>query len=78
MTLLTSEKLVERLGYMSLEEVAVLKDLANTLPQNSVAVNIGSGMGTSALALLEVENNLFVYSIDIEDESHLGSLRRER
>lgn len=78
MTRLTSEKLVERLGYMTIEEVTVLKDLANTLPENSRVLNIGAGMGTSALALLEARDDLYLYSIDTEDDSHLGSLRRER
>lgn len=75
---LTSADLVEREGYLSIGEVTALKNLAAYLPRDAVAVNIGSGMGTSALALLELKNDLYVHSIDIEDESHFGSLRRER
>jgi len=75
---LTAKGLVEREGYLTLDEMIALKDLANTLPKNPKALNIGSGMGTSALALLEARDDLYVYSIDTEDESNLGSLRRER
>lgn len=75
---LTLEGLIEREGYMTIEEAVALKDLANTLPENPRVVNIGAGMGTSALALLEAREDICVHSIDTEDESHLGSLRRER
>lgn len=75
---LTSEGLVEREGYLSLDELTALKDLAGTLKENPKVLNIGAGMGTSALAFLEARDDAIVYSIDIEDESALGSLRRER
>jgi len=75
---LTAEELSKREGYMSVNEIGALKNLAITLPENPKVVNIGSGMGTSALALLEARDDLYLYSIDIEDDSHFGSLRRER
>ena len=75
---LTSEGLVEREGYLSANELAALKDLACMVKENPKVLNIGSGMGTSALALLEVRDDILIYSIDIEDVSDLGSLRRER
>ena len=75
---LTLEGLIEREGYMTIEEAVALKDLATTLPENPRVLNIGSGMGTSALALLEARDDLYIHSIDTEDDSHLGSLRRER
>lgn len=76
--MLTSEGLAERTGYLAVEEVAALKELALSLKSNPRAVNIGSGMGVSGLAFMESRPDLYLYSIDIEEESHLGSLRRER
>jgi len=54
-----------------LEDVDTLKRLAGMLPTDPVVVNIGAAFGTSALALLEAREDLFVFSIDIkpcEDE----------
>jgi len=75
---LTAEELSKRLGYMSMAEIVALKNLANILPENPNVLNIGAGMGTSSLVLLEARDDLYLYSIDTEDESDLGSLRRER
>ena len=70
---LTSEGLVEREGYLSLNELIALKDLANTLPENPRVLNIGAGMGTSALALLEAREDVIVHSIDTK-MSHIWDL----
>jgi len=76
--MLTSEDLAERTGYLAVEEVVALKELTLSLRPNPKAVNIGSGMGVSGLALMKSRPDLYLYSIDIEADSTLGSLLRER
>jgi len=48
------------------EDVLTLQHLAGLLPADPVVVNIGACFGTSALALLEAREDLFVFSIDIK------------
>jgi len=48
------------------EDVDTLKRLVGMLPKNPVAVNIGACFGTSALALLEAREGIFVFSVDIK------------
>ena len=52
--------------YHSEQDVETLHRLAGMLPLGAVVVNIGAGLGTSALAMLEVRNDLFILSIDIK------------
>ena len=49
-----------------LEDIDTLKRLAGMLPRDAVVVNIGAAFGTSALALLEAREDLFVFSVDIK------------
>lgn len=75
----TSEEWSEAFGFLFLEEVAALKELARGLPPNPVGLNVGAGVGTSALALLEAREDLFLYTVDIEGGvSPTGGLGNER
>jgi len=76
--MLTSVGLAEREGYLTVKEVATLKELALLLKSNPKAVNVGSGMGVSGLAFMESRPDLYLYSIDIEADSTLGSLAMEQ
>jgi predicted O-methyltransferase YrrM len=48
-------------------EVDYLKELASTLPENPVIVNIGAATGVSTLAFLEERPDCFIYSVDINE-----------
>lgn len=75
----TAETLAAAFGYLTADEVAALKFIAQTLPDNPVVVNIGAGSGTSGLAFMESRGDLFLITIDIEGgDSPLGSLYSER
>lgn len=50
--------------YHSEADVETLHRLARMLPDRAVVTNIGAGLGTSALAMLEARQDLFILSID--------------
>ena len=62
--MLTSEALSHQRGYLLPTEVAALKELADSLPPFPSAVNVGAGVGTSGLALMEARKDLRLYSVD--------------
>lgn len=75
----TAEEVQNAFGYLFVAELAELKRLARTLPENPVVVNIGAGAGTSGLAFLESRPDLTLYTIDIQNESSpFGCLEGER
>lgn len=65
-------------GYLFESEVYALKQLAQSLPNNPVVVNLGAGSGTSGLAFIESRPDLQLKTIDIQKEdSPLGCLHAE-
>jgi predicted O-methyltransferase YrrM len=60
-----AEELSNAFGYLRAPEVPALKKLARDLPDNPIVVNIGAGVGTSALAFLESRDDLTLFSVDI-------------
>ncbi len=50
---------------MTVAEVAAIKTLAVTLPQNPIIINIGAERGTSTLAMLEERPDAVIFSIDV-------------
>lgn len=75
---MTSEELQAAFGYLTANELAALKQLAQSLPDNPVVVNIGAGAGTSGLAFMESRADLELITVDIQREnSPLGCLYAE-
>jgi predicted O-methyltransferase YrrM len=65
-------KAIERTGveyYCQVSDVELIKKIVRELPDNPVCINIGAGMGTSALAMLEARQDSTVYSIDKDIDS---------
>ena len=73
-TTLLSHRLVDGIGYLTHAEVELIKQVARVLPKDAVCVNIGTGAGTSILALLEERPDLHVHCIDINAENGLAQL----
>lgn len=73
-----AKKLAETLGYLTVDEVDFLKELARDLPEAPVIVNIGAGAGTSGLSLREARPDAALYTIDISPDGPLGGLEGER
>ena len=66
------------IGYMTHPEVDFLIKLTRLLPKNPVIVNIGAGIGTSALCFMEARDDLVYYSVDIRnDVNSIGGLINE-
>lgn len=62
-------KAIERTGidyYCQVTDVELIQEIIRGLPDNPFCVNIGAGMGTSALAMLEARPDSEVASIDIK------------
>jgi len=62
---MNSEELAQAFGYLTLDEVAFIKELVESLPEDPLIVNIGAGVGTSALAMLEAREDIFLITIDV-------------
>jgi len=64
-------KAIERTGvdyYCQVTDVELIQEIVRGLPDNPLCINIGAGMGTSALAMLEARVDSRVISIDISEE----------
>lgn len=64
-------------GFLFPAEVYLLGALAATLPDNGIVVNIGAGVGTSALAIVEIRPKARVFTIDISEGGPLGGMLNE-
>lgn len=63
--LMQSYKLQKSFGFLYYEEVGFLAELADMLPIAPIIVNIGAGVGTSAMTFLEARQDAFVVTIDV-------------
>lgn len=64
--------------YLFASEVEALKELARSLPDNPVVVNIGAGSGTSGLAFMESRPDLKLVTVDIQyGDSPFGCIEAE-
>jgi len=61
----TAMELAIAFDYLTPREVACVKDIVQRVPRWGIAVNIGSGAGTSVIAVLEQRSDIVLYDIDI-------------
>lgn len=76
-----TEYLVKAFGFLYMEEAELLMKTADKLGIDAVVVNIGAGVGTSALAIIEQRPDLAkaFYTIDMRnDDNPFGGLLNER
>ncbi len=71
-------QLARSFGFLNLDEVACLKRIARTLPPSPVVINIGAGVGTTALAVYEARPDSIIHSVDFCQEGPFGSLNGEK
>lgn len=64
-------------GYLTINEVKAIKWVVNRLPHDAIGVNIGSGAGTSAIAVLEEHGDITLYDVDL-DLAHGAQALREQ
>ena len=76
-----TKELLDAFGFLYEEEAILLQKLVEKLPKESVCVNIGAGVGTSALCVLEKRPDLTdtFYTVDISNhDTPFGGLLNER
>ena len=69
MSKLTARKLAEEYRMISVGEVEAIQSIKEFLPEDPIIVNIGAGLGTSALAFLEMAPDAWLTTIDIKEEA---------
>ncbi len=74
-----AQELVDAFGYLYQAEFEFLIELVQSLPDNPLVVNIGCGVGTSGLTVLEARTDSFLVSVDNHDRVRPeGALGNER
>jgi SAM-dependent methyltransferase len=61
----TAKELSDWQHYMDYAEIDAMQNLAAQLPLDAIIVKIGAGAGTDTLAILEVTQDVVIFSIDI-------------
>lgn len=62
-------------GYLTVNEVMAIKQVVHLLPDHAVGVNIGSGAGTSTIAVLEEHSDIVLYDVDLNIANSAEALR---
>jgi len=70
-------QLANAFGFLFPAELFLIQAIAQSLPEGSIAVNIGAGVGTGALALAEIRPDLELYTVDISEGGPLGGMQNE-
>ena len=74
-----AKELSKSFGFLTLGEIELLDQLVKTLPKDPLIINLGAGVGTSAMTILEARDDAFVVTVDKQCEEHpLGSLQNEQ
>jgi predicted O-methyltransferase YrrM len=74
----SAKELSKSFGFLKLGEVELLDQLVKTLPKDPLIINLGAGVGTSAMTILEARDDSFVVTVDRECGEHpLGGLQNE-
>ena len=71
----TAFDIARGIGYLTVQEVDAIKRVVKLLPRHAICVNIGSGAGTSVIAVLEERPDLTVYDVDLTLENGAAQLR---
>ena len=67
--------LVVGFGYLTVRELNAIQQIAKLLPPNPLCVNIGSGAGTSVVAVLEARSDAKVIDVDIDPLNGVAQIR---
>ncbi len=68
--------LAKGIGYLFVDEVDAIKDVARLLPRNPICANIGSGAGTSVLAVMLTRGDAVMYDIDITPDNGIAQMKQ--
>lgn len=70
-------ELANAFGFLFPGEIFLIQALFQSLPEDITVVNLGAGVGTSALAMKEIHPKIDLTTIDISQESPFGGLQNE-
>jgi hypothetical protein len=65
-------------GFLFPGELFLLQSLVQSLPEGAVVVNIGAGVGTGSLGMVEMRPDLKAFTVDISEGGPNGGLENER
>jgi hypothetical protein len=75
---MSAKELGETFGFLQPVEIELLDQLIKGLPKDPLVINLGAGVGTSAMAILEARDDVYVVTVDKEcGELPLGGLLNE-
>ena len=75
---MSAKKIGKAFGFLQPKEIELLDRLVKMLPKDPLVINIGAGVGTSAMAILEARDDAYVVTVDKEcGEAPLGGLLNE-
>jgi predicted O-methyltransferase YrrM len=64
-------------GFLFPGELFLIQALVQSLPEQAVVVNIGAGVGTGSLAMVEMKPSLQAFTVDISAGGPFGGLENE-
>lgn len=65
-------------GFLYPGELFLIQALVQSLPVDSVVVQIGAGVGTASLGMVEMNPTIKAYTVDISEGGPFGGLENER
>lgn len=65
-------------GFLFPGELFLIQSLVQSLPDNAVVVQIGAGVGTGSLGMVEMKPTIQAYTVDISEGGPFGGLQNER
>jgi len=71
-------KLCNDFGFLFPGELFLMQALVQSLPSDAVVVQIGAGVGTGSLGMVEMKQSIHMYTVDISEGGPLGGLQNER
>lgn len=69
--------LANAFGFLFPAEVFMIQAIAQSLPEDGIVVNIGAGVGTGSLAVVEMRPDLRCFTIDICEGGPFGGFQNE-
>lgn len=70
-------RLCNAFGFLFPGELFLIQAIARALPENAVVVNIGAGVGTGSLGVVEMRPDVQAYTVDISEGGPNGGLLNE-
>jgi len=71
-------RLANSFGFLYCGELFLIQALVQSLQDNAVVVQIGAGVGTGSLGMVEMKPTIQAYTVDISEGGPFGGLENER